>query len=214
MSWLKTTAKSTGKRALERAISGLNRADEIGGEIRDFVQDRVLRDERYVRVRKRIDQIRGKVYTSRSEAEMEAASQAAAVARAAPPPAASVPVAQKGLGNADIPAQIYGKSSCPWSGRAIRLLEDLKVDYDFIDLDDADNGKLEGKLVAETSQKTTPWIYLRGQFQGGYDALSEIHRVGQLEYLLLSEEEKKHANPALRNVVVAPRPDAGAAGTE
>ena len=141
---------------------------------------------------------------------MAAQAQAQAKARAAPPPAASVPAVQQGLGNAGIPAQLYGKSSCPWSGRAIRLLEDLKVDYDFIDLDDADNGPLEGRLVAETSQKTTPWVFVRGQFLGGYDGLSEVHRVGQLEYLLLSEEDRKHANPALRNIVVTARSDSGA----
>jgi glutaredoxin 3 len=199
--------KAYRERALERVLAGLNRADEIGGEVRDFIQDRVLDDERYVRLRKRIDGLRGKVYVSRAEAEEAEAERAAEAAAAAPPPAASVVVEAKGLGDPDLPAQIYGRSSCPWTGRAITLLEVLKADYDFIDLDDSDHAPLESALIPETNQNTVPYIYLRGQFVGGFNALSELHRAGQLEYLLMTPAEREAANPAMKNITVIPRPN-------
>lgn len=203
MSWLKTTSR----RALERTFAGLNRADEIGGEIRDYIQERVLVDERYVRLRKRVAELRGKSYTSQAEAQAAVQARDVAVARAAPAPGAAEKKVAKGLGDSELPAQIYGRKSCPWSGRSIRLLEDLKIDYDFIDLDEYENGHYEGRLVAETKQNTVPYIFVRGQFLGGFNALSEVHRLGQLEVLLLSREEREKAGPAAQKIVVVPRPN-------
>ena len=203
MSWMKTT----GRRALERTFAGLNRADEIGGEIRDYIQERVLVDERYVRLRKRAAALRGKTYTSRAEAAAAAQVREEVVARAAPAPGAGEKPVKKGLGDSELPAQIYGRKSCPWSGRAIRLLEDLKVDYDLIDLDEPEHGHYEGRLVAETKQNTVPYIFVRGQFLGGFNALSEVHRLGQLDALLLSQEERAEAGPAAQKIVVVPRPN-------
>jgi glutaredoxin 3 len=199
--------KDTGKRALQTVFAGLNRADEIGGEIRDYIQDRVLVDERYVRARRRLAELRGGTYVSRNERDALKADRARAAAAAAPPPAATVTKEVKGLGDTGLPAQVYGRTSCPWTGRSIRLLEDLKVDYDYIDLDDADNGHHQPQLVAETKQNTVPYIYLRGQFIGGFNALSEIQRAGQLDYLLLSSEDREHANPVLKKISITPRPN-------
>lgn len=195
----------TSRRILQRLIAGLNRADEVGGEIRDFIQDRVLVDERYVRLRRRIAALRGTTYVSRAEHDAQSAAEARARADAAPPPASAAPAAQEGLSTADIPAQLYGKNSCPWTGRAITLLESLKVDFDYIDLDDSDNDHYAPRLEAETTQRTTPYVFVRGEFVGGFNALDELHRAGKLEYLLMSPEERKNANPALDKVVVTPR---------
>jgi glutaredoxin len=199
--------QDTGKKVLARVLAGLDRADEIGGEIRDYLQERVLVDERYVRLRKRIAALRGKTYVSMTEAGEAQAARQRETAAAAPPPAASVITTQKDLGNPEIAAQIFGRNSCPWSGRAIRLLEDNKVDYDYVDLDDADNEHHATRLIAETRQNTTPWVYVRGQFVGGFNALSELSRAGQLEYALMTPEERKNANPALASITIAPRPN-------
>ena len=195
------------KQALERVLSGLNRADEIGGEIRDFVVERVLEDERYVALRKRVAARMGKSYTSRAEHEEAEKARQKKAADQAPAPRTTDQTAEKPLGDPGLAAQIYGKSSCPWTGRAIRLLEDLKIDYDFIDLDDPDNEHWLGRLVAATRQNTVPFIYVRGEFVGGFNALDEHHRVGKLEYLVMTPEERKKANPALASVVVTPRPN-------
>ncbi len=197
--------KTLGKRALGRVFAALNRADEIGGEVRDFVQDRVLRDPRYVDLRRRFEALRGKEYESREDAEGAERARAEAAAAAAPAYEPRSSVADDAIANPDLPAQIYGKSSCPWTGRAITLLEKLRADYDFIDTDDSDNEHFESKLIAETDQKTTPWIYLRGQFIGGFNALNEVHRLGQLEDRLAGVVS---SNPGDKNVVVAVRPEA------
>lgn len=200
--------KVIGRRALERAFSALNRADEIGGEVRDFIQERVLVDERYITARRRAAALFGKSYVSKVDRDTAQASKRAAAAKAAPPPAASIKKADKqGLGNPEIAAQIYGKNSCPWTGRAITLLESLKVDYDYVDLDDSDNAHYSGRLIPETKQNTVPYVYVRGQFIGGFNALSELHRAGQLEYWLMSPEEREKANPALKKVAITARPN-------
>ena len=79
-----------------------------------------------------------------------------------------------GFGDPGIKAQIFGKKSCPWSGRAITLLEKHKVDFDWVDLEEPEN---EAKLVllqVETKQHTVPFVYLRGAFIGGFNALAEV----------------------------------------
>lgn len=85
------------------------------------------------------------------------------------------------LGNKSRPAQVYGEHSCPWTGRARSLLETAGVDFDFVDLDLPDNNALKSWLIAETKQHTNPYVFLRGRFIGGYNALDEIARLAQLE---------------------------------
>jgi len=204
--------KSWKKQTTERVFAALNRADEIGGEVRDFIQDRVVTDPRYIKARKGIAKLLGKSYESRGEVEAKAkAAEAKRHAAAAATPlskkdqaAASV---AKGYGNPDLKAQIYGKNSCPWTGRAITLLEKHKLDYDYIDLEQPEH---EGKLAplsVETKQHTQPFIYLRGQFIGGFNALAEIERLGQLEVALMTKEERANAPAHLRSVEIVPRPN-------
>jgi glutaredoxin len=190
---------------VEKAMHALNRADEIGGEVRDWIQERVLVDPRYVAARKRMAGLFGRAYVSKGEnAEQARAAEARRAAAAATTPAAA---AKKGLGDAGVKAQVYGRKSCAWSGRAITILEKHKVDFDHVDLDDPEFENLHTALVLETHQNTTPWIYLRGQFVGGYNALAEIERLGQLEFALMSAEERANAPAHLKNIVIVARPD-------
>jgi glutaredoxin 3 len=119
-------------------------------------------------------------------------------------PKAPAPV---GFGKPEVPAQVYGKKSCPWTGRAMTILERLKVDYDFTDIEEPEHEKLAVPLAIETKQHTVPYVFLRGQFIGGYNALAEVERLGQLEYLLLSAEEKAKAPAHVRRVEIAARPN-------
>jgi glutaredoxin len=197
------------KQATEKVFAALNRADELGGEIRDFLQEKVAADPRYVGARKRVAKLLGKDYVSREEQEAKAKkAEAARKAVAAPtPPSAKERAAQTGFGNVDIKAQVYGKKSCPWSGRAITILERNKVDFDFVDLEEPEH---EGKFVGlsnETKQHTVPFIYLRGQFIGGFNALAEIDRLGQLEVAMMTKEERANAPAHLRNVEIVARPN-------
>jgi len=144
---------------------------------------------------------------SRAEAaERERQAEAARKAAAAKKEAAEA-AAQKGFGNPSIKAQVYGKKSDPWTGRAITVLERNKVDFDFVDLEEPEHeGKL-GRALIETKQHTVPFIYLRGQFVGGFNALSEIERLGQLEVALMTAEERAKAPPHLQKLTITPRPN-------
>jgi glutaredoxin len=210
MSAFKSTWKSTLGKVAGQVKAGFERADELGGEARDYLQERIQASPRAQQVLERLRELRGKADDPLAGRRAEVAQSHAEATSAAPPPTASelaVEEARKGLGDPALPAQIYGRSSCPWTGRVITLFEAKKIDYDYIDMDDADHGHFEGKLIPETKQNTVPYVYLRGEFVGGYNAVSEYDRLGQLEYLVMSAEEKKAANPAMRKVVVVARPN-------
>lgn len=197
------------KQATEKVFAALNRADEIGGEVRDFLQEKVATDPRYVGARKRIAKLLGKKYESREEVATKAKqAEAARAAVAAPtPPSAKEKAKQIGFGDPDIKAQVYGKKSCPWSGRAITVLERNKVDFDFVDLEEPEHEAKFVGLSNETKQHTVPFVYLRGKFIGGYNALAEVERLGQLEVALMTKEEREKAPAHLRNVEIVPRPN-------
>jgi glutaredoxin len=199
-------AKAIAKLATERLFAVLNRADELGGELRDYLQDKVLVDPRYVSARRRVAQMFGKTYQSKHENTEHAAAVATERAAVAAPTPVVLKKEERALGNPDIKAQIYGKKSCPWSGRAISLFERSKIDFDFVDLEEPEHEILAVKLANETHQHTVPYVYLRGQFIGGFNALSEVERLGQLEYALMSAQERKDA-PAHLRVEVSARPN-------
>jgi glutaredoxin len=199
--------KKLAKLAVDKVLSALNRADEIGGEVRDYIQERVLRDERYVSLRKKVAAWRGETYTSTTEQAKKAEVKAAAVAAVAPTAGAGVKKGEQPLGDPAIKAQVYGKKSCPWTGRAMTVLEKNKVDYDFLDLEEPEHEKLQTRLSLETKQHTVPYIYLRGQFIGGYNALAEVERLGQLEVALMTPEERAAAPAHVRSVVITARPN-------
>jgi glutaredoxin len=198
------TAKKWTAQATEKVLGALNRADEIGGEIRDYLQDKVATDPRYVAARKKVASLLGKRYESRVEVAQKAQVKAEKTAAVA---AVTTEKKSKSLGDPAIKAQIYGKRSCPWSGRAITLLERHKVDFDFVDLEEPEHEAKQAPLALETRQNTVPYVYLRGRFIGGFNALSEIERLGQLEVALMSKEELAAAPAHLRSVEIVPRPN-------
>jgi glutaredoxin 3 len=85
------------------------------------------------------------------------------------------------LGDPDQDAQVYGRASCTFSGRARRLLEAHGVHFTYVDLDAAASGSMAATLASETGQSTVPYVFVRGRFVGGYDGLSEVVRLGQLQ---------------------------------
>ncbi|MCW5803395.1 MAG: glutaredoxin [Deltaproteobacteria bacterium] len=196
--------KSITQQATEKVFAVLNRADELGGEIRDYLQERVATDPRYVTARKRLAKLMGRTYESRAEMATKARVVAEKKAAAA---ATTAPKVAKGLGDPSIKAQIYGKKSCPWTGRAITLLEKHKVDFDYVDLEEPEHEQKLHTLALETKQNTVPYVYLRGLFIGGFNALSEVDRLGQLEVAMMTKEEREQAPPHLRGVEIVARPN-------
>jgi glutaredoxin len=194
----------------DKLFAALNRADELGGEARDYIKDRVLTDRRYVNARKRIAGLFGRKYESKQETVAKAdvaAAHRAATAATEVAPAIAAKKGERPLGNPEVKAQIYGKKSCPWSGRSISLLERHKVDFDFVDLEEPEHEAKATGLAIETRQNTVPYIYLRGHFIGGFNALSEVERLGQLEVALMTAEERKNAPAHLRSVEIVARPN-------
>lgn len=189
-----------------RVKSALDRADELGGDLRDFLQDRWANDPRLAGVRARVARLRGQEVPGPSAPPAKVAPMDGPSALA-DKPAPAAPVAQVGLGNPNLPAQIYGKNSCPWTGRAMTVLEKLKVDYDFIDLEQQEHEKFAPLLATETHQNTVPYIYLRGRFIGGYNALAEIERLGQLEVAMMSPEELAKAPAHVKRIEIVARPN-------
>jgi glutaredoxin 3 len=195
------------KVAAEKLMAALNRADEIGGEMRDFIQDKMNTDPRYIRARKAWAKLTGKEFESKDEVVAKArAAEAKRASVAAPTPPPKPSGAQVGFGDNTIKAQIYGKKSDPWSGRAITILERLKVHYDYVDLEEPENEAKLVPLTNETKQHTVPFIYLRGQFIGGFNALFEIERLGQLDFALMTAEEREKV-PAHARFEIVPRPN-------
>jgi len=199
--------KKITKQATEKLFAALDRADELGGELRDYLQDRVATDPRYVSARKRFAKLLGREFVSRGEAEQKAKVKAEKTAAAAATTTSTKKSDNKSFGDPSIKAQIYGKKSCPWSGRAITLLERHKVDFDFVDLEEPEHESKQTGLSLETRQNTVPYVYVRGQFIGGFNALFEIERLGQLEFALMSAEERAAAPAHLRSIVISPRPN-------
>jgi glutaredoxin len=114
------------------------------------------------------------------------------------------------LGDPERPAQVYGKRGCMWSGRVVRLIQDRGVEHQFVDLEQGENVLIEPRLVRETKQDGAPWVFLRGEFVGGYNALSEIDRLGQLELRTMTSEERERAEQGRTRIVIPKRGPEGA----
>lgn len=95
------------------------------------------------------------------------------------------------LADPNRPAQVFGRGTDPWTGRCLRILTDRDIEHDFVDLDDEGGLGIETRLVSQTGQQSAPFIFLRGELVGGFDALNEIERLGQLEEMVKPPEERR-----------------------
>lgn len=167
----------SGLKALQsRVLSAAERADERGGELRDRLMDRVKSSQKLSEVRKVV-----RVFT---EPLPE------------PTPPSPSPVEKPveieafSFGDPRKPAQVFGSRTCTWSGRCLRLFEQEGIPVSYVDLDLGGGAGLREELETETKQTTVPFVYLRGRFIGGFNALDEIYRLGRLSYEVLEESER------------------------
>ncbi len=157
------------KVALKNAGEAFNRLDELGGEARDTLVTWWQQSPAMGTVRDMLEKRAAKSRpTSEEDDDLEESITEAELV-------------VESCGDATIAVQVYGKRSCPWSGRAVRLLEDRDIEHVFVELDDSENASIPGRLVAETKQNSVPYIFVRGEFVGGFNALDELDRLGQLE---------------------------------
>lgn len=113
----------------------------------------------------------------------------------------SEPEDESPLGSPDKPAEVFGPGTDPWTGRALQLLSDHEIEHAFIDLEDDAHQKVEPRLIRQTGQSSAPYVFLRGEFVGGFNALSEIQRLGQLEERTKPPEERGQGNQRVRIVI-------------
>ena len=74
----------------------------------------------------------------------------------------------------------YILKGCPWSKRAIRLLNSLSVPHEVILID---NDESFQKIMVKSKHNTFPQIFLDNKFIGGYDELSKQARLDKLDSL-------------------------------
>lgn len=179
--------RELGKKLLVRAsgkvVEALSKADELGGKVRDRVSEKL------------------EAMKAEKPMPLVAPTPSAPLVKPAVNAVKAPPV---GLGDPSRPVQVFGRASCPWSGRAVALLQSARIEHAYFDLDGYGSDSVLRELKLETKQDTVPYVFVRGRFIGGYNALDEVHRLGQLEYLSLTEEERaKH--PLHGRIEIAPR---------
>ena len=73
--------------------------------------------------------------------------------------------------------KIYILKDCPWSKRAVRLLNSLSIPHQATLID---NDESFQKIMAQSSHNTFPQIFLDNKFFGGYDELSKQVKLDNL----------------------------------
>lgn len=96
----------------------------------------------------------------------------------------------KPLANPELKAQVFGRGTDPWTGRTLQILTDYDTEHDFVDLESEGGLEIETRLIRETGQDTAPYVFLRGELIGGYNALNEVVRLGQLEEMTKHPDER------------------------
>ncbi|MBM4375616.1 MAG: glutaredoxin [Deltaproteobacteria bacterium] len=108
------------------------------------------------------------------------------------------------LGKPELAAQLFGRGTDPWTARTRQLLRDRGIELEWNDLEAEGGVQLEAQVVTETKHPSGPWVYLRGEFVGGFNAVHELDRLGQLEVMTLPPEERRDGRGRTR-IVVAKR---------
>ena len=88
--------------------------------------------------------------------------------------------------------EIYFKDWCPYSRRALRLLDRKGIEYTAIDItNDAD--ELEQEMRERSGRTSVPQIFIDGRHIGGYDDMAALDAAGELDPLLYGEDLSRAA---------------------
>ena len=71
---------------------------------------------------------------------------------------------------------------CGFSSRAISILDHLGAKYETVDV--LLDGEIRQGIKAYSDWPTVPQLYVRGEFVGGSDIMTEMYESGELEQLL------------------------------
>ena len=86
-----------------------------------------------------------------------------------------------GINDIAISIDIYVLPNCPWSKKAIKLLDSYQINYNYYFITSDDQFK---KIKDRTNINTFPQIFIRNEFIGGYSELSELSSKGKLIELI------------------------------
>ena len=78
--------------------------------------------------------------------------------------------------------EIYFKDWCPYSQRALQLLDDKGVDYEAIDVTDDLERELE--MRERAGRTSVPQIFVGALHLGGFDDIDALDRQGRLDPIL------------------------------
>ncbi len=87
--------------------------------------------------------------------------------------------------------EIYFKSWCPYSRRALRLLDRKGVNYTAIDVTDDRERELE--MRERAGRTSVPQIFVGDQHLGGYDDIAALDKAGELDRLLAADQQTEKA---------------------
>ncbi|KAF1333597.1 Glutaredoxin, partial [Globisporangium splendens] len=80
---------------------------------------------------------------------------------------------------------VFAKTYCPHCARVKALFNDLKTDFEVVELDErADGAEIQTILLELTNQRTVPNVFIKGQHIGGADATVALHTEKKLVPLL------------------------------
>lgn len=84
------------------------------------------------------------------------------------------------------PVTVYRTTSCPYCTAAKRLLEQRKIAYDevFLDQDPAKMADLKERY----DWRTVPMVFVGTHFVGGYTDLKQLDASGELAKLLAAQQ--------------------------
>ena len=71
---------------------------------------------------------------------------------------------------------------CGFSSRAIQILDDLNVAYASADV--LQDPQLRDGIKAYSNWPTVPQLYIKGEFVGGSDIMTEMFEAGELQAML------------------------------
>lgn len=71
---------------------------------------------------------------------------------------------------------------CGFSAKVVHILELLGVD--FLDVDVLEDSEIREAIKKFSDWPTIPQLYIRGEFIGGCDIISQMHSEGELQKLL------------------------------
>ena len=77
----------------------------------------------------------------------------------------------------ELRVKVFILKDCPWSKRAIRLLNSLSIPHETILID---NDESFEKIIVKSNHNTFPQIFLDNMFFGGYDELSQQAKLDSL----------------------------------